>query len=521
MYALLALWGVVSIWIFLGFVKYPTWRWVIALGVFNGAGLYTQYAFPFVMFTQAALFVLWIGADVWRNETKPETIETMQSLIFPSIRNRFLYYLIANLLTFLLYSPWISTAWRQITTWPNTGQSIPITEALTRIIAYFAYGITVGNGTTIMVVYFLAFGLLVLPSSREREWWWIMVPALWVTVTIAAFLVMELFRDANLKLLLPAQIAFALWLGRGVSTLWQVQPRRTDLPVFRAVPKAAAVLGSFALVLGIWDGLDGLYHNPDYQRDDYRAIAATMQADLRPGDAVILAAPNQQEVFDYYYSGDAPVYALPRGLGGDDPATLAETRAVIADHRRIFAVLWGLGERDPNNIVENTLASEAFEIDSTWYGDVRLVRYVTPVEFDTFYESCIRFGESITLERFALSAETVRPGDVIQLQLVWSADLPLDVRYKVFVQLLDANSILITQRDAEPGGGRFPTTGWQPGESIVDNHALVIPKDLHPANFQLIIGLYNIHDPEARLLLSDSEQISDYATLATIAIITD
>ena len=45
-------------------------------------------------------------------------------------------------------------------------------------------------------------------------------------------------------------------------------------------------------------------------------------ASIKPiGDAIILDAPNQIEVFSYYYDGPAPVYGLPRGLGGDDAQT--------------------------------------------------------------------------------------------------------------------------------------------------------------------------------------------------------
>ena len=42
---------------------------------------------------------------------------------------------------------------------------------------------------------------------------------------------------------------------------------------------------------------------------------------------LILDAPNQQEVFGYYYHGSDPIYPLPAGLGGDDAAT----RAAIAN----------------------------------------------------------------------------------------------------------------------------------------------------------------------------------------------
>jgi mannosyltransferase len=513
MYALLAMWSVAAIWFFVRFIRTPGKNSAIALGIVNAAGLYTQYAFPFVMLTQGMLFMLWVFADVRQIDRNNNESNSQATALLK-------YYVAANVLTLLLFAPWLPTAWRQITTWPNTGEPIPTTDALTKIIAYFAYGITVGNGTTIMVIFFLLFGLLVPPNSQRREWWRLSIPAIWVLLTVGLFLVMGLFREANLKLLLPAQLAFAIWMGRGVSILWHTKPRRTNLPIFRAIPKIAATVSVFALVLGIWDGLDALYHAPEYQRDNYREIVKIIEADLRPGDAIILAAPNQQEVFSYYYTGDAPIFPLPRGLGGDDNATLAEAREILRSYDRIFAILWGLDERDPNNIVENTLDSEAFEADSTWYGGVRLVRYVTPVEFATFHDSGVRFSDTITLEQYAISNEiTINPGDIIQLQLIWSTNTSLDTRYKVFVQLLDVDGFLVAQRDAEPGGGLSPTISWQVNQLITDNHALIMPKDLPPSHYQLIIGLYNINDPYERLFVAGTNDTQDYLTITEIDVV--
>jgi hypothetical protein len=346
---------------------------------------------------------------------------------------------------------------------------------------------------------------LQLPEQAKRNsWQFTLIPVIWVIVSVGAFLWLDLFREANLKFLLPAQVGFALWVGRGVWTLWNLRPRR-ESPYIQMVPKLASAAGVLAVVVTLWSGLDPLYHDPEFQRSDYRGIVETINQRADAGDAVILDAPNQQEVFEYYYNGILAVYPLPVGLGGDDQATFEATREIIADHPRIFAVFWGTEERDPNHIVESTLDSEAYEADDVWYGDVRLVQYVAPIDFESFEESGAQFGESITLEQFALSAETVQPGDVLQAQFHWTTAKSLDARYKVFLQLLNVDGVLAAQRDSEPGGGQFPTTGWSPDETIIDNHALMIPDDLPPSHYTLIIGLYNPDDPLARLPVGDGE----------------
>lgn len=522
MYALLALWGVASMWALAAFVwsanghrslVYPA----LALMLTNTAGLWTQYAFPFVMIAQGILFVLWWGAVFIRpQQRRRETLSVLG------------YYVAANLLTIALYLPWLGTAWGQVTSWPNIGEAIPLAEALATIVGYFAFGLTFEGGTTLLIAIFLLFGLLQVsndPDDTKRPiyfmhsrwfpaWWPALLPVIWVGVTVGAFLMLGLFRDANLKFMLPAQIGFALWMARGVRVLWGLRVRR-DAWVFQQVPRVAAVLGTLWVVLGLWRGLSPLYDDPAYQRDDYRAIVNLIEVQADSDDAVILNAPNQQEVFNYYYlNGETPVYPLPRGLGGDDAATWRETRQVINTAERIYAVLWGTDERDPNNIVETTLDAEAFEIDSVWYGNVRLVRYVTAFDFDDYTQSMAQFGDHITLERYALNTETITVGDVLQVQFIWSTDAALDVPYKIFLQLLDENGVLVAQRDAEPGGGLFPVTSWQPGEAITDNHALIVPNDLPPANYSLIVGFYNPNNPQERL----NVELGDFLRLADIVV---
>jgi hypothetical protein len=264
----------------------------------------------------------------------------------------------------------------------------------------------------------------------------------------------------------------------------------------------------FLVVIGQMDALHALYTDPAYARDDYRAIAAQIARDPRPGDAIILDAPNQSEVFTYYYRGAATVYELPRGLGGDDDQTRADVEAVIADHRRIFVLFWGEVERDPNRVVQAALDAGAYPVASQWYGDVRLAQYVVRGDAPSAPGVAVnaRFGTHITLTGYALSADALRPGDVTGITLFWSADAPLDTRYKVTVQLLAPDGRLVTQHDAEPGGNRALTTTWTPGQTVIDTHGLIVPSNLLPGEYSLVVGLYDINAPLNRLPVTVSGQ---------------
>ena len=284
---------------------------------------------------------------------------------------------------------------------------------------------------------------------------------LWVAVPVVAFLAAGLYREENLKFLIACQIGLALWLARGLWVLWTLQARGrkggSGTPLHYAARIAAA--GAFVWLTAIMAlNLPALYTDPALQRAGYRAIAAAIAARERPGDAIILDAPNQNEVFSYYYTGEAPVFLLPPGLGGDDAETQAAVEAVLRDHTRVWTVFWGEAERDPNRVVETTLDSGTFEGTDTWYGDVRLAVHVMPAPLTEPCAADAQFGDAITLTGCALNTVQAAPGDALQVQLTWQTDAALDRRYKVFVQLLDATGQLAAQRDSEPGGGLALTT---------------------------------------------------------------
>lgn len=506
MYALLALWGAAGM--ALVAERSATERqssaekrrsdavWVSSLMLVNAAGLYTHYAYPFALLAQGLAFLALLTGRPRARLPRP-----------------LILYALANGGALLLFLPWLPTALRQVMGWPNTGQPIPAVEALGAVLGWFALGITHESGSDWASVFILGFTLIgLLIGLRRGAARPIALALLWALLPAALFLLLGLFRPANLKFLLPSQAGFALCVGAALHG-WTRLAAGT-----RYIPSLRLIIGSTVaiILLAALSGLPSLYSDPRYQRADYRAISALIMADSRPGDAIILDAPNQEEVFRYYYRGDAPIYPLPPGLGGDDAQTQAAVRQIIAEYARVFVLFWGEAERDPNRIVETTLDGEAFEAgQDVWYGDVRLARYVMPARMPAPTPLDARFGGQIALTAYALSARTLRAGDVLQVRLEWRADKPVARRYKVFVQLLDAAGALAAQRDAEPGGGSLPTTAWTPGAAVADNHGLALTAALAPGRYTLIVGLYDIDDPAARL---PTETGGDYITLGEITV---
>ncbi len=462
----------------------------IALALVNAGGLYTQYSFPFTMLAQGVLFVLWSARQPG-----------------PDRRRAALAYAALNGLTLALFLPWLPTAWDQITGWPRTGVDLALGEQIRAVLTWITYGNTAGE---VNWPWLLAPGLLALAALRMRRR--VVVPLVWALVGIAALFASGAYREANLKFLLPAQIAAALLIGGGAWRLWTMA---------RPVPRALAAAGLAIALGGQVAALDALYTDPAYARDDYRAIAARIVADPRPGDAVILSAPNQWETFTYYYDGDAPVYPLPRGLGGDDAATRAEIEDILARHARVFALFWGQDERDPRRVVQAALDAGAYPVESRWYGDVRLAVYAVlggePGAPQVTTEA--RFGEHITLAGYTLSAAAVRPGDALGVTLFWTANAPLDARYKVTVQLWGPEGTLIAQHDAEPANNLALTPTWAPGETVIDPHGLAVPAGGDPGAYRVVVALYPIDAPGDRLpVMVDGAPVGDVLPMATVTV---
>lgn len=102
----------------------------------------------------------------------------------------------------------------------------------------------------------------------------------------------------------------------------------------------------------------------------------------------------------------------------------------------------------------------------------------------------IQFGETIALAGYDRSTLILRPGQSLSFNLHWQALAALLPDYTIFTHLLDSAGQLRAQQDNPPQQGRYPTSWWSPGETIVDAHTLILPPDLAPGPYTLRLGLY-------------------------------
>lgn len=480
------------------------------------AGLYTHYTFPALIGVATLLYGLWVFNSRRRGW----------------VRVRLTHWAMLLIIMAFFFLPWLGTAWNQLMNWPRSGQEVALGDALAQVLAVLALGPVspIEPGSPWLIPFLALFILGLWPwvraNGRRAHWLSWGLPLLWLAAPVGLVLLGGLFKPAYLKFLLVAAAPFTMLLGRGVSGFmealehgqWRRQPAaaRFSAPASPLGRALAIVWLAAALVLvNIPTGvtLATYYFDPAAARDDYRSVAAYISAVAGPDDAIILNAPGQREVFEYYYQGPLPIYDLPEQRPPDEAATLARVEQIASQHPHLYTLYWATEESDPSRLVEGWLDTHAYKAEDRWQGNMRFVIYATQQPTDNWPQqtSDALLGEQIRLLSYALSAQEITSGDVLQLQLQWQAERQPDANYTVFVQLLDERNQVVAQRDAPPG--ESPTAAWQPGERIIDNHGVLAPHGTAPGDYRLILGMYN---PETGERLRVGEQ--DFIDLGTVRV---
>jgi hypothetical protein len=102
----------------------------------------------------------------------------------------------------------------------------------------------------------------------------------------------------------------------------------------------------------------------------------------------------------------------------------------------------------------------------------------------------VEFESAVALTGYDRAPRSPRPGETLQVSLLWEARKPLMADYHTFVHLVDAGGRAVAQSDQQPGGMYYPTTLWRPGERLRDDHFLTIPAGTPDGVYELLAGMY-------------------------------
>ena len=100
-------------------------------------------------------------------------------------------------------------------------------------------------------------------------------------------------------------------------------------------------------------------------------------------------------------------------------------------------------------------------------------------------------GDEMVLAAAVLPSRTIRAGESLRGRLYWRAPATPRLDYTVFVHLAREGKPF-AQYDARPRGGRYPTSAWQPAETVPDDFVLTTGESIAPGEYRLLVGMYDL-----------------------------
>jgi hypothetical protein len=309
--------------------------------------------------------------------------------------------------------------------------------------------------------------------------------------------------------------------------------------------RSALLISSILLMAYV--GLRSLQHDPRFGGDDpvLWQTLAQINAQAKPGDAVILNDGAYSNFFMNYYRGLFPIYLMPDAPGErTDPG---KQPLVISDNpeAQAHAYTWVLLSRLAKHTTRWWFVTEftPFSAGRTRPTEHFLVRHYFPVReeiaeptlrlilfaaFDAPSERTLpartvnaNFGAA-TLVGFDLpGGNEITPGSILPVSLVWQHDgwpanlAPFD--YGVNVSLINTEGVVVAQRAGSPVGSFGAMSRWTPEKLYRDNHGLELRPDLPPGEYKLTVLLYDWRN-NTRLPVRSVEGGADHVVLATIRV---
>ena len=351
-----------------------SWRTSAAYCLLAAAGLYTHYLFAvLIAAANVAALLAMLGAQrPWPD--KRCWLERWVRLQFVAL---------------LLYLPWLPTAVQHLSSWPAARSQAALLEALPAVWRWLAFGPTAGIDAGAQWAWALLAAAGLAGGSAVLAGAWLLVPA-------GLTLLFGLFTPAFAKFLTLAAPAVTMRVADGAAVLWGSGGARTA-GRWRW-PSRALVAG--LLAAGLWNtqaALQSLYFDGRFASSDYRALAAELQARYQPGDAILLNAPNQVEVFTYYHPPMAHVIPVAVTRPLDAAIQVAQLEGIGAWAKRVFVIYYGEAQADPQLVVERWLISNTFKMAERWAGDVRVAEYAGAAAEGAATDANALFGDAIVL----------------------------------------------------------------------------------------------------------------------------
>lgn len=274
--------------------------------------------------------------------------------------------------------------------------------------------------------------------------------------------------------------------------------------------------GTFVFLITALPLVSGMtYYVLNYQKSEYREMAAFLSQHATNSELILLEGPRQNLLFKYYADPDllyepVPKIDLPDYWPVNAPPIVPEAVAqqvqdALKSREGLWLVLTGQAEVDPGEFLPKYLRAVAYRDYCIDWLDVTLCHYRNPARVTATggRELSIRFGEGFWLDGVAVGVPMPDPdgGTLVPVRLKWRTTTQPHLDYKVSVRLLDQAGNLLAQTDDDPIGPLLPATTWAEGDIKDGYFVLKLPRRTPAGTCSLMMVVY---DPASGAPVSSS-----------------
>ncbi|MFH1084873.1 MAG: hypothetical protein V1772_03830, partial [Chloroflexota bacterium] len=286
-------------------------------------------------------------------------------------------------------------------------------------------------------------------------------------------------------------------------------------------------------------------------KEDYRSAAVLVRARERPGDLIVLTAPENRTAFDHYYRGELPIVDMPRvalNPSFDPDALAAELAQAVQGHERVWLVHCRTQHSDPDDAVLRWLDAHAAllmrqrfpswgsspVVSLYWPGspvapggsppagalatfDGRLALRALAVHYRDDAGRLNLYTTTQAPQVLPLAADATVPGaTAVSVALRWYALAPVS-EIKASLKLVDAQGVVWAQDDAPPFE-YAPHAVWPVGADVAHESALAVAAGTPPGIYRLELSLYEAASGRVWLLDAGGRPVGGALPLAHLAV---
>lgn len=495
----------------------------------------SQYVLALLLCTLATLLVIWAAHDMkpglWALYSLVVLLamyshfysifallaHVLYLLSLPVDRRGFTAWLAAGLVAFALYLPWLlplTSSWSQRLSEPGPINLGPFLMVMVQeLIGGPAMSDFIGPWMILGISFLCLMGWLSL-WRRQRPW--AVLLGSWLATAMLGIFLSQLrrvtFNPFHITVAAPA------WWALFVAGLRYMGRRAEGALGWRSVAAVAIALA----VIGLNTVALARYWGDPYEHGrsrGYRQFAEYLGATVQVGDVFMANFPDPALT---YYLRNVPV-AFELQPEEETP-TEAQVEAELGVLAQTYDRLWFApvdgSHWDPDNLVFRWLDYHLLLEQRLMFDEVTLEGYRPLHSVDELLASPANAmtdqfrldGAYLTVNGLPVRMEggpvAIAAGSELNVSLLWQALEETEANYTVFVHLLEKDGQLIAQHDGVPAHGTRPIDTWQVGERILDEHAILLPKEVEGSEATLVVGLYEPETGERQRFGDGAETIT-------------